>query len=98
MVVFNRDVQSKARLSVEKCLLSVRLSFVDDGQEEGRRLIGTERGRNNQVLGWFQPKDLHHLTCIQEPFTLGYRCTAFEEGGWELSSVSLILQQQGGRS
>lgn len=28
-------------------------SFVDDGEDEGRRLIGIEGGGNNQVLGWF---------------------------------------------
>lgn len=70
----------------------MRLSFEDDGQEEGRRLIGAERGRNNQVLGWLQPKDSHHLPGIQEPFTLGHRCSALEEGSWELSCVSLILR------
>lgn len=74
-------------------LLDACLGLGQHGEDEGRRLVGVEGGRDDQVLSRLQAHQLHHLPCVDVAFHPSHRHVSTEESGWEFPLHSLVLQR-----
>lgn len=74
-------------------VLAAGLGLGQDGQEEGRRLVGMEGGRDDHVVSRLQCQQLHHFPSVHEGLRLGDGLLRAEERGREFPPVCPMLWQ-----